>query len=118
MTRSKLLRRLMLVYGALLLLVVGRLVQLQVLEHETWRAEAVRARSSGRTLPFTRGKILDQDGRVLVQDHRSFVLRFEYRSFRRSHLAGQLFEAAQLAGLPVHGLGDAWGRAGELAPEL
>ncbi len=118
MTRSKLLRRLMLIYGVFLLLVLGRLVQLQVVEHEDWRAEAVRARSSGRTLPFSRGKVTDRQGRVVAQDHRSFVLRFEYRSFRRGHLAGQLFEASQLAALPVEGLEDAWGRARELGERL
>ncbi len=118
MTRSRLLRRLMQLYGLLLLLVVGRLVQLQVLEHETWQAEAIRARSSGRTLPFTRGAVLDRAGRVLAEDHRSYVLRFEYRSFRRGFLAGQLFEASQLAGIPVDGLADAWARADDLGQRL
>lgn len=118
MSRAFLLRRLMLVYGVFLAVVLGRLVQLQVLEHEAWQAEAVRARSSGRTLPFTRGRILDRRGEVLAEDRSSFVLRWEYRDFRRNHFAGMVYEAAQLAGLPVAGLEDAWRRAEPLTAKL
>lgn len=118
MSRSFLLRRLSLLYGLLLALVLARLVQLQVVEHEAWRAEAIRARSSGRTLPFTRGRILDRRGEILAEDRRTYSLRFDYRTFRRGHPAGQAFEAALLAGLPVAGLEDAWARAEELTASL
>ncbi|RMH02097.1 MAG: hypothetical protein D6702_09545 [Planctomycetota bacterium] len=117
-SRFRRIGRAALVYGVFLALILARLVQLQVLERETWRAEAIRARSSGRTLPFERGRILDRRGRVEAEDQRAFVLRFEYRSFRRGHLAGQIFEACRLAGLPVGGLTDAWRRAEELGRAL
>lgn len=89
---------------AVLAVLIGRMVQLQVVEHDTWAERARRSRLEKRTLPAERGRILDRDGQVLAQDRRSFDLFFEYRSFRRGQLVGQLFEVFQLMTEPCPGL--------------
>lgn len=89
---------------AVLAVLIGRMVQLQVVEHDTWAERARRSRLEKRTLPAERGRILDRDGQVLAQDRRSFDLFFEYRAFRRGQLVGQLFEVFQLMTEPCPGL--------------
>ena len=89
---------------AVLAVLIGRMVQLQVVEHDTWAERARRSRLEKRTLPAERGRILDRDGNVLAQDRRSFDLFFEYRAFRRGQLIGQLFEVLHLMTEPCDGL--------------
>ena len=95
-----------------------RLFQLQVLEHDDWLREARRSRSSLRSVPFARGSILDADGQVLAKDLRACDLVFEYRSFRRGHLAGQLFEALTLLGRAPGGLAACWNQAEAIGKTL
>ncbi|NQU48037.1 MAG: hypothetical protein HQ519_05275 [Planctomycetes bacterium] len=91
---------------AVLAVLIGRMVQLQVVEHDTWAERARRSRLEKRTLPAERGRILDRDGNVLAHDRRSFDLFFEYRAFRRGQLIGQLFEVLHLMTEPCNGLAE------------
>ncbi len=102
--RSDRLIKVIAVLLAVLAVLMARMVQLQVVEHDTWAERARRSRLEKRTLPAERGRILDRDGQVLAQDRRSFDLFFEYRSFRRGQLIGQLFEVFQLMAEPCPGL--------------
>ncbi len=77
---------------AVLLCVLGvlllRLFHVQVLEHEVWAGEAAALVRSSRLLPSHRGKILDREGRVLVEDEDVWRVDLVYRDFRRGHPLG------------------------------
>lgn len=91
---------LVLALGALLL--VLRLWQVQVLEHELWAAEAARQVLSGESIPYRRGRILDTNGRVLAEDADAWRVVLVYRDFRRSHPLGMVAHArSALEGRPV-----------------
>ncbi len=107
-----------LIFGFLLVLLFGRLAQLQIFEHDRWSEEARRSRLQKRTLPFHRGRILDRQGEVLAEDRRAFDLMFEYRAFRRGHPAGQLVEAWALLGQDRGGLPEVMDGAESLGEEL
>jgi cell division protein FtsI/penicillin-binding protein 2 len=77
---------------ALALLVV-RLFQVQVVEHEVWAREAANLSRENEVLPYLRGEIRDRDGVVLAQDESVYRLEFAYRSFRREHALGQVAHA-------------------------
>ncbi len=117
MRKSRLLR-LIWVYAGILAILIGRLVQLQIVDHELWAERARRSRLEKRTIPAERGSILDRNGQVLAEDRRSYDLMFEYRAFRRGQIAGQLFEAFALMGRPCGGLDQCQERAEELAQEF
>lgn len=106
------------VFVASLLLVVVRLGQLQLVEHSYWQEEARKSRVHKRSLPFHRGRILDAGGTTLALDRRSYDLMFQYRSFRRGHLAGQLLEVFNLLGHAPGGLDDCYLKAEELAENV
>ena len=112
--RTSRLARIGVLFAGLLLLLLGRLAQLQLFEHEAWLEQARRSRSQVRSLPFHRGRILDRDGVVLARDRRSYDLLFEYRAFRRGHPAGQIFEALALLGDTTGGIAECFERAEEL----
>ena len=116
--RTQQLWKLSLVFiGALVVLIV-RLAQLQLVEHDDWVRAALRSRSHVRGLPYQRGSIVDRNGEVLAHDRRASDLIFEYREFRRLHPAGQLFEASSLLGGAPGGLEWCWQHAEELAVRL
>lgn len=77
---------------ALVLLVV-RLFQVQVLEHEVWAREAANLSRENEVLPYLRGEIRDRNGVVLAQDESVYRLEFAYRAFRREHALGQVAHA-------------------------
>jgi len=80
------------VLGGALVLVL-RLYQVQVVEHEVWANEAANLVRSGRIVPFERGRILDARGRTIVRDHELYRIDFSYREFRRGHPLGQVTHA-------------------------
>lgn len=80
---------LFLVLGALLV----RLFQVQVLEHRVWAAEASSLVRTSRRLPSCRGRILDREERVLVEDEIVWQVDFVYRDFRRGHPLGLVAHA-------------------------
>lgn len=81
-------RPLILVLLAGWLVIVGRLAQLQWIEHDTWALEAAKLERSGTVLPYERGAILDARDRVLVEDRPVYRLELTYRDFRRGHPLG------------------------------
>lgn len=97
--------------GVLVLVLLARLAQLQVLEHQQWVAEAWRARVAAADIPYRRGRILDRGGRVLAENRVTFDLVWQYRGFRRGHPAGQLFEACALLGIELDSLAQAFEQA-------
>jgi len=99
------------VFAVLVVALLARLAQLQILEHEDWQREAWRARLSGGEIPYRRGRILDRAARVLAEDSSSYDLIWHYRDFRRGHPSAQLFEAGALLGLDLGGLAEAFERA-------
>lgn len=103
------------VMAMLLVLLVLRLAQMQIVQGESWQEEARRSRLHKRAIPFHRGRILDRQGRVLARDRRSYDLMFEYRSFRRGHVAGQLLEAYALLGQTPYGLDGCFQHAEKMA---
>lgn len=108
------LRRLAYLFLCILMLLIGRLFQLQVKEHDYWVQEARNSRLDRASIPFQRGRILDRNGTVLAMDKPSYDLYFRYRDFRRGHIAGQLHEALAMMGMDSGGLD----RCLELGEEL
>jgi len=82
-------------FGPLIVLVflvlagfVARLFQVQVLEHEVWAGEAASLVKSSQLLASRRGRILDREGRVFVEDEAVWRVDFVYRNFRRENPLG------------------------------
>ncbi len=73
--------------------VLARLFQVQVLEHEIWADEAANLVRSGGVVPYRRGDITDARGRVLARDEEVYRIEFRYRDFRRGHPLGQVAHA-------------------------
>ncbi len=75
---------------------IGRLVQLQVVEHDFWSTEAVKARSRSWTTPSRRGSIVDTKGRELASSESVYDLQFRFGDFRKGTQAGRLMLAQYL----------------------
>jgi penicillin-binding protein 2 len=83
---------------------LARLFQVQILEHETWAREAKSLVRSSRTVPYHRGEIVDRNGRVLVRDDDVYEVEFCYRDFRRGHplgLVAHARSALELRAVPI-----------------
>ncbi len=65
--------------AAAFLLLVGKLVQLQVIEGKQYRHKAEEAMRKVNILPVMRGKITDRKGRILAMDEPCFDLCLHYR---------------------------------------
>ena len=96
--RTLRLRQVAYVFLGVLVLILLRLAQLQLLEHEQWSDAARSSRIDRSSIPFQRGRILDRNGMVLAEDRQSYDLFFRYRDFRRGFVAAQLFECLRLLG--------------------
>jgi cell division protein FtsI/penicillin-binding protein 2 len=83
---------LLVLWGLALMVLLGRLYQIQVLEHEVWAEQARRLEKKGQVLPYERGKILySKDSKtqvVLAQDALGYQVSLDYRDFRRLHPLG------------------------------
>ncbi|UCE59563.1 MAG: hypothetical protein JSU63_19235 [Phycisphaerales bacterium] len=67
------------VLGAAVLVIVGRLVELQIVRGEFYRAAADRTLVlKPKQLPFVRGSILDRTGEVLVSDEPGWDIKVDY----------------------------------------
>ncbi len=86
---------------------VARLYEVQVRQHETWAREAVNLSRSWEVMPYQRGAILDRKGRNLVQDERVYELEFVWREFRRGHGLGQVAQLRSVLGMSYVPLQDA-----------
>jgi len=87
---------LVLLLGAGGILLLGRLYQVQVRDHDVWALEAARLVHSGREIPYRRGTIRDRNGAVLARDVDGYALELVYRTFRRDHPLGQVAHALSL----------------------
>jgi penicillin-binding protein 2 len=68
------------VLGLATLVIVGRLVELQIVRGELYRLRAERSQAlRPRPLPFVRGSILDRSGELLVSDEPSWDIKIDYR---------------------------------------
>jgi penicillin-binding protein 2 len=77
--------------GAVVVLV--RLFQIQVVQHEVWANQAANLVRSGGVVPYRRGEITDAEGRMLARDEDVYRIDFRYREFRRHHPLGQVAHA-------------------------
>ncbi len=80
------------VFAGLAVLLV-RLAQIQIAEHEVWGAQAASLLRSSKVVPYHRGRILARDGRELVRDEDVYEVEFCYREFRRGHPIAQVAHA-------------------------
>jgi cell division protein FtsI/penicillin-binding protein 2 len=80
------------VFAGLAVLLV-RLAQIQIAEHEVWGAQAASLLRSSKVVPYHRGRILARDGRELVRDADVYEVEFCYREFRRGHPIAQIAHA-------------------------
>lgn len=98
------LRNLAYLFLLIVAVLIARLFQLQIKDHDHWLREARNSRLDRESIPFRRGRILDRNGKILAMDKPSYDLFFRYRDFRRGHIAGQLHEALSLMGVESGGL--------------
>jgi cell division protein FtsI/penicillin-binding protein 2 len=86
---------------AAVLLAVGasllaRLVQLQLVENDEWRAEAEALAARERSIPFLRGTIRDRAGVIMAFDEETYSINFEFRSFQSRNAIAQATRALLL----------------------
>lgn len=83
--------------GAFALVICARLVQLQVIEHETYAARAKAELSGSQTIYARRGAILDRNGAVLATSVETWDIYVSSRSWRDPNTAATA--SAELARL-------------------
>ncbi|MEM9381646.1 MAG: penicillin-binding transpeptidase domain-containing protein [Planctomycetota bacterium] len=84
------------------LVLLARLWDIQVVQHEIWAREAANLVRSYGVDPYVRGSIRDRRGRLIVRDEERYALEFVWRDFRRGHPLGQVAMMRSLAlGRPV-----------------
>jgi penicillin-binding protein 2 len=80
----------LLLMTVLFFLVILRLFALQVVQESFWEREAFEARTTGRTIPFEMGWILDRNRTPLALTESTYDLRFVFGSYRKNSVAGQI----------------------------
>ena len=80
---------------AVLLYLISGFWELQVRNPEFYSEQADRNRIKALPVPAPRGKILDRDGRVIVDNHSSFSLILSRENLRLEHI-GQIADGLQL----------------------
>ncbi|MFT7516900.1 MAG: cell division protein FtsI/penicillin-binding protein 2 [Myxococcota bacterium] len=105
-------------FAVLLLVMVARLFQLQIVEAEDWQLRARSSRLDKDTIPFKRGRITSVDGSVLAEDNPVYDLYFRYRPFRRYHPAGQIHAALVLLDVDPPGVDSCMQDASHWAQQL
>jgi cell division protein FtsI/penicillin-binding protein 2 len=81
---------LLIVVALLFSVVAARLAVLQIGQMDFWRQEAWKARTTGRTIPFERGWILDRNMTPLAFTEMAYDLRFIYGYYRKGSAAGRI----------------------------
>lgn len=84
---------LVVVLALILVVILARSFQVQVLEHEVWAGEAEEMVHGSQRIPSHRGRILDRQQRVLAQDEDQWQIHFRYREFRRGNPLAQVAHA-------------------------
>jgi cell division protein FtsI (penicillin-binding protein 3) len=101
-------RWLLVIYGLVVLLVVGQLVMIQVVRADGYTDRGVRQRARTVELPATRGRIYDREGDVLATSVQAATIYADPRVFRGEATPDGLLEDTP----------DAASVAAELAPLL
>lgn len=101
-------RWLLVIYGLVLVLVVGQLVMIQVVRADEYADRGVRQRAMTVELPSTRGRIYDREGDVLATSVQAATIYADPRIFRGEETPDGILEDAP----------DAASVAAELAPLL
>lgn len=73
-----------------ILVLLSRLWDVQVVQHEVWAREAANIVRSYGFDPYVRGTIRDRNGDLIVRDEERYSLEFVWRDFRRGHPLGQV----------------------------
>ncbi len=73
-----------------ILVLLSRLWDVQVVQHEVWAREAANIVRSYGVDPYVRGTIRDRNGDLIVRDEERYSLEFVWRDFRRGHPLGQV----------------------------
>jgi cell division protein FtsI/penicillin-binding protein 2 len=94
-------RLLVIAFAAWLALVGGRLVQVQVLQHEHWQAEAARQQEKTIEVEEPRGDILSRDGRVLASSLERASVYANPRQIPRSRWEEVARRLAPITGVPA-----------------
>ncbi|QDV06496.1 Stage V sporulation protein D [Planctomycetes bacterium Poly30] len=81
---------LLVLLGVSLLVLLARLWDIQIVQHEVWSTEAVNLVRSYGVDPYVRGALKDRDGRLIARDEEVYALEFVWRDFRRGHPLGQV----------------------------
>jgi len=79
-----------------LIVLMSRMYQVQIVEHEVWAREALNLVRTHTIEPYQRGTIYDRDGRVWVRDEVAYEVKFVWRDFRRGHPLGQVSQIRSL----------------------
>jgi cell division protein FtsI (penicillin-binding protein 3) len=102
-------RWLLVIYALLMLITVGKLVEIQVVNADTYADLGVRQRARTIDLPATRGRVYDRDGDVLATSVQAATIYGDPRVFRGTTTPD---------GLAVPPAADAAEVAAQLAPLL
>lgn len=103
--------------AACVLLLLARLYDVQLVEHDVWAREAAALVRSWTVEPYRRGTLYDRQGREIVRDEEVYELDFVWRDFRRGHPLGQVAQLGSLIGMRSISLPEArehlleWGEA-------
>lgn len=76
-----------------LIVLIGRLFQVQVLEAPVWGREATNLVRSANVVPYHRGTIRDRNGALIASDEDRYSVELNYRDFRRGHVIGLVAHA-------------------------
>jgi cell division protein FtsI/penicillin-binding protein 2 len=94
-------RLLVIALAGWLAVVLGRLVQVQVLQHEHWQAEAARQQEKTIEVEEPRGDIVSRDGRVLASSVERVVVYANPRQVPHEQWADVARRLSPLVGLPA-----------------
>jgi cell division protein FtsI/penicillin-binding protein 2 len=95
-------RLLVIALAAWLAVVLGRLVQVQVVQHERWQAEAARQQEKTIEVEEPRGDIVSRDGRVLASSLERVAVYVNPRLVPQEQRPEVARRLAPLVGVPVN----------------
>lgn len=101
--------------GIAVLVLLARLWDIQMVQHEIWSTEAVNLVRSYGVEPYVRGALRDRKGRLITRDEEVYSLEFVWRDFRRGHPLGQVAMMRSLMLMRPVGLDEARPSLGDAA---
>lgn len=103
------------VLGVAVAVLLARLWDIQMVQHEIWSTEAVNLVRSYGVEPYVRGALRDRQGRLITRDEEVYSLEFVWRDFRRGHPLGQVAMMRSLMLMRPVGLDEARPTLGDAA---